>query len=102
MIFDTLRNVVSSATEYSTSDNMHRRNMEMVGNMKATEQKFLNMHPLTKTSGLVNHVKYLGLVHGFVTRLTTIQSILYHIYLQKTQYVSRYRQNFTAVRVIMN
>ena len=44
MIFATLRNVVSSATEYSTRDYIHRTNMEMVGNMKATEQKFLNMH----------------------------------------------------------
>jgi len=40
-------NVVSSATEYSTHDYIHRRNMEMVGDMKATEESspcHINMH----------------------------------------------------------
>ena len=47
LMLATLRNVVSSATEYSTRDYIHRRNMEMVGDMKATEESspcHLNMH----------------------------------------------------------
>ena len=47
MMLATLRNVVSSGTEYSTHDHIHRRNMEMVGDMKTTEESspcHINMH----------------------------------------------------------